>query len=158
MRVRQDLPVEITSTGTRTRLPAVAVLLYCVALATVSLVPGRQWSALAATPLGRTLNNLLHVPAYGGLAWLCAGVFAAYAGPWHRTRAILAGAAAAIAFGALLELAQGIVPGRQGTVADMLLNAAGAAAAAVVIAAQPGIILSKRTCNDRQARRAARKG
>ena len=96
-------------------------------------MPVSQASALAATAARRTFNNMLHMPAYGLLAWLC--VAQLRAGPHRRPslRFAAAGCIAALGFGTLMELAQRFVPGRKGTLGDFLLNGAGVCAAALLI-------------------------
>lgn len=108
-------------------LSIAAAILYCALLAYVSLMPVRAGSALGATPSRRLVNNLLHIPAYA----LLAGLFALslrHADGAMSNRRILAGAAAAVAFGGLMELGQVFVPGRYGGWDDVALNSLGAAA------------------------------
>ncbi|MFO8006916.1 MAG: hypothetical protein R6V05_04180, partial [Candidatus Brocadiia bacterium] len=54
----------------RRTLWAVALVGYSVLLTAASLAPVGKQSPLAATESGRTLSNLLHVPAYAVLTWL----------------------------------------------------------------------------------------
>ena len=108
-----------------------ACVLYSAALALMSLMPVSRGSALAATATRRAINNLLHVPAYGLLAWLYVAQFRGWlaSGRTLRPKAAAAGCIAAIGFGAIMEWAQRFVPGRKGTAADFMLNVAGVAAA-----------------------------
>ena len=71
------------------------------------------------------LQNLLHVPAYGLLVGLTA-----WAAGLSRLRHLALAAAGCVAFGGLLECAQAAIPGRLGSLADVLLNVAGSAAGA----------------------------
>lgn len=109
----------------RMRLAAAA---YVLVLAALSLLPSgtgplEGWDA-SLTP---SIQNALHLPAYTVLVCL---VLAAVA---ERSRVrigmILAAAAACVAYGALLECLQAAgIPGRTGSVSDVLWNTAGAAA------------------------------
>lgn len=110
-----------------------ALVLYASALAAASLMPVSHESALAATAARRTVNNMLHVPAYGLLAWLWVAQFRAGSNRFSTRRFLAAGAIAAFGFGALMELAQRFVPGRKGTLEDFLLNGAGVCAAACLM-------------------------
>ena len=102
----------------------VVTFLYAGVLAVVSLLPSGTgvlggWDR-SITP---ALQNVLHLPAYGllfVLALLCWGK-AACAGPAAMSVAALACGV----FGAALEFAQAFIPGRMGSVLDMLLNFAG---------------------------------
>ncbi len=103
---------------------AVLVGLSCL-VAFGSLSPVSRHSALAATAFRRTLNNLVHVPAYGLLTlawtwnlWAVAGLRPTWAAPL--------GAGAAFVFGVAMELGQLSVPNRTASVSDALLNATGA--------------------------------
>jgi VanZ family protein len=115
--------------GPMRRCATAAALAATAALAGVSLLPGGP-----AAPGGWDrsvspgLQNLLHVPAYAVLTvlWLWA-LRAARAFPV----AVLVAAACA-AYGAALEGAQAFIAGRTGSLADALLNAAGAAAGLVL--------------------------
>lgn len=88
-------------------------------------------------------QNTLHVPAYAALAGL--GVWA-----WWRPGRRAAGRAAitflaASAYGALLECAQAIIPGRYGSVSDALLNVIGAALGTVLAVAVGRRVMKKPT-------------
>jgi VanZ family protein len=88
--------------------------------------PGRVRSVLAHT-LDRTptpVQKLLHVGLYGLLALLLVwslGAIDAFA------RRLLTAFIITVGFGAVVEWCQTRVPGRIGSLADVLLNAAGAA-------------------------------
>jgi len=102
----------------------VVTFLYAGVLAVVSLLPSGTgvlggWDR-SITP---AVQNVLHLPAYGllfVLALLCR-FRPACAGP----AAMSAVALACGLFGAALEFAQAFIPGRMGSVLDMLLNFAG---------------------------------
>jgi len=106
-----------------------AALVITAVLAVVSLLPGGP-----AAPAGwdRSVSpgvqNLLHVPAYAVLTvlWLWA------LEPVRRVGAALLVTVACGAYGAALEGAQAFIAGRTGSLADALLNAAGAAAGLVL--------------------------
>jgi VanZ family protein len=114
--------------------------LYALLLAAASLYPSGMGLDPRLDALDRSLTpglqNLLHVPAYAVLA----GLLTAAAPRLATWPMLLPAAAIAAGYGAALELAQAAIPNRTGSVADMLLNAAGATAgaAAVAIAAARG--------------------
>ena len=104
---------------------------YAALLAAVSLLPsGTGLLSGWDTAVSPRLQNLLHVPAYGVLVALIV---------WALGRPTLPrlglAALACCAFGGLLECAQAVIPGRFGSVTDMLLNLAGAAAGVPVVLA-----------------------
>ena len=76
---------------------------------------------------------MLHIPAYGLLAWLCVAGFRAGSSRRASPCVVAAGCIAAFAFGALMELAQRFVPGRKGALGDFLLNGVGVCAAAFLM-------------------------
>jgi len=102
-----------------------AAMLYASALALASLLPSGAaraggWDE-ALTP---SVQNILHVPAYALLFLL-----ALWCIPQSlrlRSVMMLIMALSCGAFGAVLELAQALVPGRIGSPSDVLLNFAGA--------------------------------
>lgn len=107
----------------RTRIKVVTIA-YALALAAASLLPGGsrapgEWD-LRITPV---VQNTFHVPAYGVLGILAIACMPGASRPGKA--ATLAAALACAGYGALLELAQCIVPGRIGSFSDTLLNAAG---------------------------------
>ncbi len=103
-------------------------LVMLILIVTVSVVPGQErlgnsvfvW-LVSATPT--SLQKLLHVLAYAVLAFLCMWTLDDIESAPIRIRAALA---ITIATGALLEWYQIFVPGRFGTVTDVILNAVGA--------------------------------
>ena len=113
----------ITSTGTTIR---VATAVYALLLAVVSLMPsGTESLGGWDTAISPTLQNALHVPAYIVLSALSV---ACLSRPKRVRRMRLVFVALAnMSFGGLLELGQAVVPGRFGSVTDVLLNAAGVA-------------------------------
>jgi VanZ family protein len=110
-----------------------ALLAYSTALAVGSLTPISRESELAATALHRAVNNLLHVPAYTGLTFLCAAALGAFRATPSFGRDYALGAAAAVLFGGAMELAQLRVPGRWCSFGDLMLDVAGAALAAPLV-------------------------
>jgi len=98
-----------------------ALLLVAVSLLPSGIGPLSGWDAA----VGPALQNLLHVPAYGLLVGLTAGVAGL-----SRLRHLALAAACCAAFGGLLECAQAAIPGRLGSLDDVLLNAVGSAAGA----------------------------
>ena len=99
-----------------------------ILIAIVSVVPGQArpgdsifvW-LVSATPT--PLQKLLHVLAYAVLAFLCMWTLDEIE---SRPIRITAALAITIVTGALLQLYQVFVPGRFGTVTDVILNAIGA--------------------------------
>ncbi len=69
------------------------------------------------------LQNLLHIPVYGVLAWLWRWALEAWT---TRALGIIAGLLTA-GYGIVDELHQALVPGRYGSLSDMSLNLIGAA-------------------------------
>lgn len=124
--------VELT-TRQAMSLPIYARLLITLAVTGVivllSITPGDQqiddnvfvW-LVVITPT--TLQKILHVVAYGGLAFLWAWTFHM---ALPRIGQMVLSLTLTIATGAALEWYQTTVPGRFGTLMDIVLNAAGAA-------------------------------
>jgi len=109
----------------------IAAVLYAVALTIVSLLPsGRDTLGGWDSHLTPTIQNVLHVPAYTGLLVLVCLAFKSPPGA-SLTRlfviALLCGG-----FGVVLEIAQLFVPGRTGSVIDILLNLTGIALGAAI--------------------------
>ena len=113
-------------------------LAYMAAIYALSSIPDTQTDpanlaeqALQWTP--PTLQNLLHIPLYGGLAvsWYWALLTAKSAS--QATRLLLM-VALTIAYGVYDEVHQLSVPGRYGSVTDLILNTIGALVAAALIA------------------------
>jgi VanZ family protein len=103
-------------------------LAYMTAIFALSSIPDTETPANALESALRwvspELQNLLHVPLFGGLAWCWHwGLHG-----WMRTDARRLGVALALtlAWAVLDELHQTTVPGRFGSLTDMLLNALGA--------------------------------
>ncbi|MBX0294958.1 VanZ family protein [Haloarcula nitratireducens] len=112
----------MTRTATRRHLPAIA---FAVVLLVTSLLPtpesaGGQIPAL----LGISPDKWVHAFSYGALTGLLA---------WGRTArrvtVVAALAGIAVAYGAGIELLQGLVPSRGTSWLDFLANAVGAALA-----------------------------
>ena len=112
------------------------VLIYAVILAVASLLPSGSgplegWDA----SLSPSLQNLLHFPAYTVLVCL---VLIALARPTKSTKPAVAwpialSATACFVYGVLLECLQAAgIPGRFGSVSDVLWNTAGVAAGVCV--------------------------
>ncbi len=103
-------------------------LVMLILIVTVSIVPGQArpgdsglvW-LVSATPT--PLQKLLHVLAYAVLALLWMWTLDDIESPPIRITVVLS---IAVANGAVLEWYQTSVPGRFGTVADVILNAIGA--------------------------------
>ena len=106
-----------------------ATVLYVLLLTVVSLLPSG-----AAAPGGwdssvsPTVQNLLHVPAFAVLFWLLTAVWRAMSKGWPT--AITVSALISLLYGAALEFAQTAIPGRTGSLDDVLLNTVGVAGAA----------------------------
>ena len=121
-------------TQRRGTIAGLSTCLYALALAGLSLAPSGRTGALGSwdRSVSPTVQNALHVPAYAVLtiaaSWSLLGALRI------RRSAILA-ALACCAYGALLESLQALVPGRTGSLLDVLLNAVGVGAGLAVIAA-----------------------
>ena len=102
----------------------VVTAVYTALLTTASLLPSGQgplggWDA----SISPDLQDALHLPAYAGLVVL-------WALSWSTrypltTRTILAIACGCVAFGAAMELAQSVIPGRTCSLSDGLVNTTG---------------------------------
>jgi len=111
------------------KLAGLLALGYAGVLAAVSLLPSGVGTLSGwDTAISPGLQNLLHVPAYGLLVWLVARAM-----DLRRLRHLALAAAACAAFGGLLECAQAAIPGRFGSMEDMLLNLAGTVAAVPIM-------------------------
>jgi len=114
------------------RITWAATAAYVLLLTLVSLVPSgadagplRGWD----TDLSSATQNTAHVPAYlllAGLVTLCVST----------VRPVTVGVAAWVAlgccaYGATTEWAQSVIPGRYGSISDMLLNVVGSVVGAV---------------------------
>lgn len=92
-------------------------------------MPGEPPGPMAWLPPG--LQNLLHVPAFGLLAWLWIRGLA----PRFRLRTrLVAGISLTIAYALVDEWHQSYVPGRYSSATDVLADAAGAFLAAILFA------------------------
>lgn len=123
---------------------------YAALLVLASLLPSRpdragSWDAA----LPPDLQNAAHVPAYGLMVVL---VLVAWSGSRNVNRVVVViiGTACA-ALGALLECAQAVVPGRTGSLTDMLLNAAGVLAGAIVYLALAARSVRPSAADDEQS-------
>jgi VanZ family protein len=99
-------------------------LAYMGVVAALSLRP--DLSTEHSEPLVTLISNLLHIPAYAGLAYLLLKTFRGSRGghdqPWElMTLAVLIAAS----FAAASEWAQFFVPGRYASVGDFLMDLAG---------------------------------
>ncbi len=105
-----------------------AALLYVVAITVASLLPSGSGTPLAGWDAGVTpsTQNALHLPAYALLAFLVlSALHSSVANKVVLVPAVLVGC---VAFGAMMEVLQAVaVPGRYGSLGDVLANAAGVA-------------------------------
>jgi VanZ family protein len=102
----------------------VMTAIYTALLTTASLLPSGQgllggWDA----SISPDLQDALHLPAYAGIVVL-------WTLSWSTrsplsTRSILAVTCACVAFGAAMELAQSVIPGRTCGLGDGLVNTTG---------------------------------
>ena len=114
------------------RLLVLLTCFYGLLLTVVSLLPSGQ-SRLGGwdSSLSPTLQNALHVPIYAVLVALGGLCLRTPRGPGLLGMAGIA--ILCFAFGTLLEIAQTLVPGRTGSLTDLLLNAVGVLAGGAVI-------------------------
>ncbi|NNF67838.1 MAG: VanZ family protein [Gammaproteobacteria bacterium] len=99
---------------------------------TLVTIPGQ--SAGGPAWVGLTppaVNNMLHVPVYGVLAWLWFRSLAAY-GKSHQAALWYAVVISGI-YGVLNEVVQIAVPGRYASLTDILLNLAGVAICVIIL-------------------------
>ena len=116
-------------TGFRLTLPLLSTLVFTGLIMLVSLLPGSSrhgdvpfsWLVMKTPTL---LQKALHVCLYAILALLLVWTLDDLQSWTYR---LLIAFILAVAFGALMEWCQTMVPGRYGTVFDVALNAAGAA-------------------------------
>jgi VanZ family protein len=109
------------------RLPLFCIA-YAAGLALVSLLPSEGRISGWDSHIDPELQNLLHVPAYAILYWLC---WRAKVRPMGGGGLVMGGIC--IGYGGLLELLQVWIPGRWGSTVDVLLNAAGVTVAFVTL-------------------------
>ena len=128
-------------TGKRIRMAAIA---YTILLAAASLLPS------GAGPLGGwdasispDLQDALHLPAYTGLVILWALSWSALSP--LSTCTVLAIACICIGFGAVMELAQYVIPGRTCSLGDGLVNALGVALGGLLMVVWRRLRLTPRT-------------
>jgi len=103
----------------------VVTAVYTALLTTASLLPSGEgplggWDA----SLSPDMQDALHLPAYTGLVVLWALSWSARSPLTARTILIIA--CACVAFGAAMELAQSVIPGRTCSLSDGLVNTTGA--------------------------------
>jgi hypothetical protein len=111
----------------------VITLTLVAAVITLSIVPGQARPgdtgfAWLVTMTPTLLQKLMHFVIYAGLAWLWAWTLEGIAPRWLRLTLAFT---LTVGLGAALEWYQTRVPGRFGTLLDVLLNAAGAVAGLV---------------------------
>ena len=99
------------------RAAALLLIIYWVALFLGTHLP-------APLPAVQANDKLLHLGAFAGLSFLMAAVLA---GTWPRLRILLSAFGIVVAYGALDELSQLPIPGRQGDLWDWLADITGAA-------------------------------
>jgi len=77
--------------------------------------------------LSPDFQNLLHIPLFGGLAWLWCGALRQLAVPPRFV--LLLAFAISVFYGSLDEIHQSFIPGRMANLMDVVLNTIGAAVA-----------------------------
>gem|GEM_PF-2028669 len=108
------------------RVWPVLLLSYMAVLTALSLAP---MDSYALTPrflvdISPDLQNLMHGPCFGLLAFLSLMTFSRYKAPGRLALVILVGTGV-ILFSTVLELLQTVVPGRYASLTDMLFNIVG---------------------------------
>ncbi len=120
----------MTRRGTKTA--RVVTFLYASVLMVVSLLPsGNGAPGGWDRSVSPTLQNVLHVPAYGVLVALVTLCLPRPAAAGLGGMVVIA--AICGAFGTAMEFTQAFVPGRMGSVPDVLLNLAGVALGALAV-------------------------
>ena len=114
------------------RTTSIATLAYASLLLLAAVIPGE---IDGPTPPFTSLEpvraiDLLHVPAYGLLAWLVLAMLRDYGITWGK--GIVVAVTLAILCGTTVELLQHMVPGRVASLLDCVLNGIGAAAGATL--------------------------
>jgi len=105
---------------------------YAAALAAVSLLPsGAEAFGGWDRRIAPTVQNAVHVPAYAVLVILAASALLPAGAV--RGRSLARVAIACCLFGLALEAAQATIPGRRGSLLDVMLNVAGVAAGTLAV-------------------------
>ncbi len=100
-----------------------APIVYMLAIWVLSSIPGGSLDIKGMDWLtAPTTQNLLHIPLYGGLAY----VWVVSLLRLNHTRPLVLAAVLTIAYGIVDEYHQSFVPGRYASVADVALNCVGA--------------------------------
>lgn len=130
-------PITSTGTGSRAgRFLIVLPLLYMAGIYHLSSISGA--ADAQATPfhslfvlLKPNVQNFLHIPLFGVLAWLWHFSLSAWTGSSSR-RSLLA-LTISFGYGILDELHQALVPGRFASLTDVALNGLGALVAVLLL-------------------------
>lgn len=109
-----------------------SVLIYMGALGFGAMIsPGVGIFGGLIAMLPQWVTEMSHVPAYGLLTWLVAGVLQGYG--WPQRRALFVAITTALVFGVWMEFLQGFVPGRIVDISDVVMNGIGIGMAALLI-------------------------
>jgi VanZ family protein len=105
------------------RMRTVLLLVYMGVIVILSSIPDTGETGDLGATLTPQVQNLLHIPAYGLLALLWLLTLKTYGVAWRRSLALAF--VLATAYGVVMELSQGWIPGRVPSVLDALFNVLG---------------------------------
>jgi VanZ family protein len=101
-------------------MSTVLLLVYMAVIFILSSIPDTGETGDLGATLSPQVQNLLHIPAYGFLALLWLLTLKTHGVAWRRSLA--AAFVLATAYGVVIEILQGWIPGRVPSVLDALLN------------------------------------
>jgi VanZ family protein len=101
-------------------MSTVLLLVYMAVIFILSSIPDTGETGDLGATLSPQVQNLLHIPAYGLLALLWLLTLTTHGVAWRRSLA--AAFVLATAYGVVIEILQGWIPGRVPSVLDALLN------------------------------------
>ena len=109
--------------------------MYMVLLAVLAVAaPGVGFAGALMSLVPDVWRDWAHVPAYGLLGWLAIQGFRLRG--WPLSYALLCGNLLAIVFGLWTEVAQGLAPGRETSMHDLVNDAMGGMMAATLVVGQ----------------------
>jgi VanZ family protein len=116
-------------------LIAAAILGYMLLLIGLAVAsPGIGITGTLISLVPESWRDWAHVPAYGLLAWLAIQGFRIRG--WPLPYALLCGSLSTVMFGLWTEVAQGLAPGRETSLHDVVNDTVGGMMAAALVAGQ----------------------